>query len=62
VDRKAERGMKIGRRGKDLAVQIPVALVRQLDLKKGDEVDVTARDGVLYIGRIGCLGSVPPPR
>ena len=31
--------MKIGRRGKDLAVRIPMAAVSHLNLRVGDELD-----------------------
>ena len=34
--------MKIGKRGKDLAVRIPVAVVKRLELKSGDEIEVFA--------------------
>ena len=48
--------MKVGRRGKDLAVRIPGAAVNHLDLRVGDELDykIERRDGrtiaVLLVG------------
>lgn len=35
-----EGRMKVSKRGKDLAVRLPVAIVRALELKAGDEIDV----------------------
>lgn len=32
--------MKVSKRGKDLAVRLPAAVVKALDLKQGDEIDV----------------------
>jgi antitoxin MazE len=32
--------MKVSKRGKYLAVRLPAAIVRALDLKQGDEIDV----------------------
>ncbi|MFA7263920.1 MAG: AbrB/MazE/SpoVT family DNA-binding domain-containing protein [Caulobacter sp.] len=32
--------MHVGKRGKDLAVRIPVAVVKAMNLKPGDEVDL----------------------
>lgn len=32
--------MKVSRRGKDLAVRIPVSVTRALGLKAGDEIDM----------------------
>ncbi len=44
--------MRVGQRGKDLAVRLPAAVVKALDLKPGDEVDLTIGDnGVLEIAR-----------
>jgi len=39
--------MKIGRRGKDLAVRIPSAAVSHLNLRVGDELDyrIESREG-----------------
>jgi antitoxin component of MazEF toxin-antitoxin module len=34
-----KQSMKIGRRGKDLAVRFPIALVRKYNLKVGDSFD-----------------------
>jgi antitoxin MazE len=33
--------MKIGRRGNDLAIRIPAAIVKELDLKSGEEMQIT---------------------
>ena len=32
--------MKISKRGKDLAMRLPAKLVRELDIKPGDDIDV----------------------
>lgn len=46
--------MRVGKRGKDLAVRLPAAVVKALDLKPGDEVDLTVGDnGALEIARRG---------
>ncbi len=33
--------MKVGRRGKDLAVRLPNSLVDELDLKAGNEIELS---------------------
>lgn len=35
-----EDGMRVGKRGKDLAVRIPAAVVKAMGLQIGDEVDL----------------------
>lgn len=32
--------MKISKRGKDLAMSLPAKLIRELDMKAGDDIDV----------------------
>jgi antitoxin component of MazEF toxin-antitoxin module len=41
--------MRVGRRGKDLAVRIPKALVQELRLKEGDNVELA----ILGLRRLG---------
>jgi antitoxin component of MazEF toxin-antitoxin module len=49
--------MRVGRRGKDLAVRIPKALVRELGLKESDEVDLT----ILGLRQLGIAPRREPP-
>lgn len=47
-----EADLKVARWGNSLAVRIPAAVVAALDLKEGDEVNLTrVADGVYEIGR-----------
>ena len=43
--------MQVARWGNGFAVRIPAAVVRALDLKEGDEIDVVAREKRFEIGR-----------
>jgi antitoxin component of MazEF toxin-antitoxin module len=44
--------MRIGKRGSSLAVRIPKAVVREMDLSEGDDVKlVLIREGVLAVVR-----------
>lgn len=50
--------MKIGRRGKDLAVRIPARLVRELELRLGDEVQLARADeGTLLLAKVNARPS-----
>lgn len=49
--------MKVGRRGKHLAIRVPAQLVRQLGLQAGDEVDLSVRDGAIVVHRADALKS-----
>ena len=45
--------MRVGKRGKDLAVRLPVAVVRALDLKPRDEIDLNfSENGTLEVVRL----------
>lgn len=44
--------MQVAKWGNSLAVRLPADLVRKLDLKVGDEIDVTADDAGMRITRI----------
>jgi antitoxin MazE len=37
--------MRVSKWGNSLAVRLPVAVVRALDLKEGDEIEINVRDG-----------------
>ena len=41
--------MRVSKRGKDLAVRIPAAVVRELNLKEGDEVDLRRLAGNEFV-------------
>jgi antitoxin component of MazEF toxin-antitoxin module len=41
--------MKVSTRGKGLAVRLPVSLVRELNLKSGDEIDIHAVERLSWI-------------
>jgi antitoxin MazE len=43
--------MQIARWGNSLAVRLPVDLVRELDLKEGDQIDLVADGGALSVQR-----------
>lgn len=43
--------MQVGRWGNGLAVRIPATVVKSLDLKEGDDVDVVVRGKQFAIGR-----------
>lgn len=60
MDRATNRGMKVGRRGKDLAVRIPAKLVRELNLKAGDDIEVTFRKGTIFIARTAVPDAASP--
>jgi antitoxin MazE len=41
--------MKVSTRGKGLAVRLPASLVRELNLKSGDEIDIHALERLSWI-------------
>lgn len=43
--------MQIAKWGNSLAVRLPIGLVRKLDLKEGDQIDLVPGDGALKILR-----------
>lgn len=43
--------MKVAKWGNSLAVRLPRPVVEALDLKEGDEVEVTAVEGTLQVSR-----------
>ena len=43
--------MQVAKWGNSLAVRLPVALVRKLDLKEGDQIELVAGDGSLQVLR-----------
>jgi antitoxin MazE len=43
--------MQIAKWGNSLAVRLPRELVRRLDLKEGDRIDLVADDGALKVRR-----------
>ena len=51
MDRAADCGMKIGRRGSGLAVRVSAKVVRELGLKQGDEVELTVRGRDFILSR-----------
>lgn len=51
--------MKVSKRGKDLAVRLPVHVIKALDLKQGDEIDIhIAGPRQLHISRSNSKGSL----
>lgn len=43
--------MQIAKWGNSLAVRLPMALVRELDLKEGDRIDLVPGEGALAVRR-----------
>lgn len=43
---------KVGRWGNSLALHLTKPMVNALNLKEGDKVDITYRDGAIYIRRV----------
>jgi antitoxin MazE len=43
--------MQVARWGNSLAVRLPIDLVRKLDLKEGDQIDLVADEGTLKVLR-----------
>jgi len=43
--------MQVAKWGNSLAVRLPAGLVRALDLREGDQVDLVAGDGILKVQR-----------
>lgn len=44
--------MQVAKWGNSLAVRLPAELVRELDLKEGDQIDLTKGDGPLMVQRL----------